>query len=111
MTPGAVGAATRCREADDGAPEAIVLILRGKKNEVAYHAGDTVLEAARRASLAAPYSCEAGNCATCMALVREGAATMRANNALTPDEVADGWVLTCQALPTSRSITIEYEAL
>ncbi len=36
---------------------------------------------------------------------------MRANDALTPDEVADGWILTCQALPTSRSITIEYEAL
>ena len=94
-----------------GPPDQVVLILGGKKNEVAYHAGDTVLETARRASLSAPYSCEAGSCATCMALIREGTATMRVNNALTPDEVEEGWVLTCQALPTSSAITIEYEPL
>ena len=94
-----------------GSPDQVVLILRGKKNEVDYHPGDTVLETARRASLSAPSSCEAGSCATCMALIREGAATMRVNNALTPDEVEEGWVLTCQALPTSSSITIEYEPL
>jgi ferredoxin-NADP reductase len=101
-------------EAEDleaGPPDQVVLILKGKKNEVAYHDGDTVLETARRASLSAPSSCEAGSCATCMALIREGAATMRVNNALTPDEVEEGWVLTCQALPTSPSITIEYEPL
>ena len=46
-----------------------------------------------------------------MALIREGTATMRVNNALTPDEVEEGWVLTCQALPTSSAITIEYEPL
>ena len=96
---------------DAGPPERVVLILRGKKNEIAYHAGDTVLETARRASLPAPYSCEAGSCATCMALIREGTASMRVNNALTPEELEEGWVLTCQALPTSPSITIEYEPL
>ncbi len=92
-------------------PETIVLILKGKKSEIAYHAGDTVLETARRANLPAPYSCEAGNCATCMALVQEGTVTMRANNALDPDEVEEGWVLTCQAQPTSPTLTIEYEPL
>jgi 3-ketosteroid 9alpha-monooxygenase subunit B len=98
--------------ADDGqAPETIVLILRGKHNEVTYHAGDTVLETARRANLPAPYSCEAGSCATCMALVKEGGAIMRTNNALTADEVEEGWVLTCQAVPTGPAIVIEYEPL
>jgi 3-ketosteroid 9alpha-monooxygenase subunit B len=96
---------------DAPAPETIVLILRGKKHEIAYRAGDTVLETARRANVQAPYSCEAGNCATCMALVQEGSVTMRANNALTPEEVEEGWVLTCQSLPTSPSLTIEYEPL
>jgi hypothetical protein len=46
-----------------------------------------------------------------MAFLREGSATMRANDALTADEVADGWVLTCQALPSSPSVTVEYEPL
>ena len=68
-----------------------------------------MLETARRADLPAPYSCEAGNCATCMALVHEGSVTMRVNNALTPDEVEEGWVLTCQSLPTGPSLTVEYE--
>jgi 3-ketosteroid 9alpha-monooxygenase subunit B len=94
-----------------GPTEQVVLILRGKKSEITYHAGDTVLETARRASLPAPYSCEAGSCATCMALIREGTASMRVNNALTSEELAEGWVLTCQALPTSPTITIEYEPL
>ena len=44
-----------------------------------------------------------------MALVREGTATMHVNNALTPEEVAEGWVLTCQAVPTSPSIHVVYE--
>ncbi len=92
-------------------PEAIVIILRGKRNEVPYRPGDTVLETARRAGLPAPSSCEAGNCATCMAFAREGTVTMRVNDALTPEEVDEGWVLTCQSLPTSVSLTIEYEPL
>lgn len=91
-----------------GAPETIVLIVRGKRHELPYRAGDTVLGTARRATLSTPYSCEAGSCATCMALIREGSATMRTNDALEADEVEDGWVLTCQAQPTSRSITIEF---
>ena len=66
---------------------------------------------ARRASLNPPYSCEQGNCATCMALVTDGTVTMRVNNALTPDEVTEGWILTCQSLPTSPTLALEYDDL
>ena len=65
-------------------PETVVIILKGRKHPIAYHAGDTVLETARRGNVPAPSSCEAGSCATCMALVREGSARMRVNNALDP---------------------------
>ncbi|RBM21882.1 oxidoreductase [Prauserella sp. PE36] len=99
------------RAAGPEVPEAVTLILNGKKTTVAYKAGDTVLETARRGGLQPPFSCEAGNCATCMAVLRDGSATMRANNALTEEEVAEGWVLTCQALPQGPgSVTVEYEA-
>jgi len=97
--------------ADAPATEALTLILRRKQHTVPYQVGDTVLESARRNGLQAPYSCEAGNCATCMAVLREGSATMRANNALTPAEVAEGWILTCQAIPVGPAVTIEYEPL
>jgi len=97
---------------DGGEPtEEMTIILKGKSHTTAYNAGDTVLDTARRMGLKPPYSCELGNCASCMALVTQGAATMRRNTALRPDEVAEGWVLTCQARPTGRVVVVEYENL
>ena len=90
-------------------PESVTLILKGKTTTVAYQPGDTVLETARRGGLQPPFSCEAGNCATCMALLREGGATMRANNALTDGELEEGWILTCQSIPHGPTVTVEYE--
>jgi 3-ketosteroid 9alpha-monooxygenase subunit B len=100
-------------EPSDGAdaPTEVTVILEGKSVLVRYQPGDTVLETARRGGLRPPFSCESGNCATCMAFVKEGAADMRVNNALTPDEVDEGWILTCQGLPRGRTVTVEYEAM
>ena len=105
--------ATEPMTASDGAatPENVTVILNGKPSVVSYHSGDTLLDTARRGGLRPPFSCEAGNCATCMAFLREGSVRMRTNNALTPDEVEEGWVLTCQSLPTSPVVTVEYEAM
>ena len=108
MTAG--GASTTGAADGAGQPEVVTVILKGKTTEIGYHAGDTILETTRRGALTAPSSCEAGNCATCMALCKEGSARMRVNNALTPEEVAEGWVLTCQAIPDSPTLTVEYES-
>jgi 3-ketosteroid 9alpha-monooxygenase subunit B len=97
--------------ADAPVPEEVTVTLGGKTVVVRYQRGDTLLETARRGGLRPPFSCEAGNCATCMAFLREGSVRMRANNALTPEEVEEGWVLTCQSLPSGRKVTVEYEAL
>jgi len=67
------------------------------------------LQTARMAGLKAPSSCETGSCGTCIAQVTEGGARMLNNNALTDDEVAEGWVLTCQAMPTAKTVRIIYE--
>jgi ferredoxin-NADP reductase len=93
----------------DVVTETLTIVLKGKTHVLAYTVGDTVLDAARRGGLKPPFSCELGNCASCMALVCEGGARMRANNALTASEVDEGWVLTCQALPTGRVVKVEYE--
>jgi 3-ketosteroid 9alpha-monooxygenase subunit B len=92
-------------------PAEVTIILGGKKAAITYQAGDTVLETARRGGLRPPFSCEAGNCATCMAFLREGSVKMRANNALSDEEVEEGWILTCQSLPFGKIVTVEYEAL
>jgi ferredoxin len=93
----------------DDVPSQVTVILKGQPTETAYQTGDTLLQTARRGGLQPPFSCEAGNCATCMALLHDGTATMRTNNALTPEEVEEGWVLTCQALPHGAKVTVEYE--
>ena len=112
VTPGAPAVPAAPATDGPGVPEAVNLILKGAKTRVAYQAGDTVLDTARRGGLAPPFSCEAGNCATCMALLHEGRVTMRANNALTPEEVDEGWILTCQSVPEGPDdLTVEYESL
>ena len=89
--------------------ETVTIVLDGRAHDVRYQPGETFLETARRAGLRAPFSCESGSCATCMARLEVGEAKMRVNNALMPDEVDEGWVLTCQGLPTSPSATVVYE--
>jgi 3-ketosteroid 9alpha-monooxygenase subunit B len=87
----------------------ITIHLDRKKAEVPSRANETLLESARRAGLSPPFSCEAGNCGTCMARLSEGSATMKVNDALEDDEVEDGYVLTCQAIPDTPSVTVHYE--
>ena len=90
--------------------ETVTIVLNGRAHDVRYQAGETFLETARRAGLRAPFSCESGSCATCMARLEVGEAKMRVNNALMPDEVDEGWVLTCQGLPTSPTAKVVYES-
>lgn len=92
-----------------GQTEEVVIELDRKKTTAGYRAGNTLLQTARIAGLRAPSSCETGSCGTCMARIVSGSARMLNNDALDDDEVAEGWVLTCQSLPTSRTIHVVYE--
>lgn len=106
----AAAAAPTATAAPDTEVSGTVTIHVGrKKATVDRVARETLLESARRAGLAPPFSCEAGNCGTCIAHISEGSATMIVNKALEDDEVADGYVLTCQAVPEGGSITVHYE--
>ena len=91
------------------ATQSIVIRIDRRKHTVGYQPGDTILEAARRAGLSPPFSCQAGNCATCIAHLDEGRVNMRANNALTDEEVEEGWILTCQSVPISREVVVDYD--
>jgi ferredoxin-NADP reductase/fatty acid desaturase len=73
-------------------------------------AGETVLDAALSAGVDAPYACAGGACGTCRAKVVLGTAAMDQNHALDAAEVADGYVLTCQAHPTSEELHLQYDA-
>jgi 3-ketosteroid 9alpha-monooxygenase subunit B len=86
----------------------ITVELDGQTETAEHHPGTTILQMARQMGLRAPSSCEAGSCATCMGKVVEGTVTMRTNNALTPEEVEEGWILTCQSVPTSPTVKVVY---
>lgn len=104
---GAIGSGDE--SSDDAAAAAVLTITVEDRTETTvHHPGTTVLQAARQAGLNPPSSCEAGSCATCMARVEEGSVTMHTNDALTDDEVAEGWILTCQAVPTSSTLSVVY---
>ena len=87
----------------------MTILLDRQKASVARVENETLLESARRAGLSPPFCCEAGNCGTCMARLTEGKATMRVNDALDEEEVAEGYILTCQGVPDTPSVTVEYE--
>ncbi|UGQ12567.1 2Fe-2S iron-sulfur cluster binding domain-containing protein [Yinghuangia sp. ASG 101] len=104
------GPAPRRDEPAAPGPAASLTITLGPRTvRAAYRPGTTVLQAARAAGFRAPASCEAGSCGTCIARVVEGRAAMRNNEVLADDEVAEGWVLTCQAVPTSEHTSVVYE--
>jgi ring-1,2-phenylacetyl-CoA epoxidase subunit PaaE len=71
--------------------------------------GKSLLDAAIDAGMDAPYSCKGGVCTSCMGKLVEGTVTMDANYALTDKEIAAGFVLCCQAHPTSDSVKISWD--
>jgi ferredoxin-NADP reductase len=94
---------------DAQATDEVIIELDRQKTTASYRAGNTLLQTARMAGLRAPSSCETGSCGTCMARIVAGSARMLNNDALDDDEVAEGWVLTCQSLPTSQTVHVVYE--
>jgi ring-1,2-phenylacetyl-CoA epoxidase subunit PaaE len=71
--------------------------------------GKTILDAAIDAGVDAPYSCKGGVCTSCMAKLLEGTVKMDANYALTDKEVASGFILCCQAHPTSDTVKLTWD--
>lgn len=69
----------------------------------------TILDAALKQGIDAPYSCQGGICSSCLARVTAGTAEMSKNSILTDKEIASGLILTCQAHPTSDSIYVDYD--
>ncbi|MCX6140173.1 MAG: 2Fe-2S iron-sulfur cluster-binding protein [Candidatus Kapabacteria bacterium] len=83
--------------------------LYGKEFEFPVEPDETILSAAQRADLDPPYACQIGACCTCRAKLVSGTAMMDEREALSDDEIADGYVLTCQTHPTSDGVFADYD--
>ena len=69
---------------------------------------ETVLDAALRNGVDAPYACMSGTCNSCQASIIEGEVAMEDADALTEDEIASGEILTCCARPTTDILKVKY---
>jgi ring-1,2-phenylacetyl-CoA epoxidase subunit PaaE len=100
------------RSADEptGTGATVTLILDGRESTVTMSADERVLDAALRVRSELPYACRGGVCSTCRARLVEGEVAMAHNYALEPDEIAAGYVLTCQSTPLTDRLVVDYDA-
>jgi ring-1,2-phenylacetyl-CoA epoxidase subunit PaaE len=103
-------AQVRHEEAPAGPGAEVTVLLDGRASTATVPPGTPILDAAQQIRPDLPFACKGGVCGTCRALLTEGEVTMRRNYALEPDEVDAGYVLTCQALPASDQVTVDYDA-
>ena len=85
------------------------LIIDGKRREVPVAEGEAILDAALRAGVDLPFACKGGMCSTCRAKLVEGKAEMEVNYSLEPWELKAGFILTCQARPTTARVVVDYD--
>lgn len=88
----------------------VTVILDGDVYELSLVSdGENILDAATKAGADLPYACKGGVCCTCKAKILEGSARMDVNYALEKDEVEAGYILTCQAHPTSEKLVVSFD--
>jgi ring-1,2-phenylacetyl-CoA epoxidase subunit PaaE len=94
----------------DGLTSEVTVVLDGRTTTVALSRDVPVLDGAQRVRPDLPFACKGGVCGTCRAKVTAGKVDLRRNFALEEDEIAQGFVLTCQSLPVSDTLTVDYDA-
>ena len=94
----------------DAAQARIVVIQDGLKREMDFKVGDpSILDVAIKNGMDLPYSCKGGVCCTCRAKVLEGEVRMDRNFSLEPEDVAAGYVLTCQSHPLTEKVVVSFD--
>jgi ring-1,2-phenylacetyl-CoA epoxidase subunit PaaE len=107
---GQVGAVVHEALPGDAKQARITIVRDGLQREITFTEGQpSILEAASAAGLEVPFSCTSGVCGTCRAKLVEGEVRMERNFALDKNEVAAGFVLTCQAHPLTERVTLSFD--
>ena len=94
----------------EGETSDVTVVLDGLSSTTPMSRGATLLDSAQASRSDLPFACKGGVCGTCRALVREGEVDMRRNYALEQAEVDAGFVLTCQSLPVTDVVTVDFDA-
>lgn len=105
-----VGAIVHQAQPGDAAKARITIIRDGRQREIAFSREQpSILDAASAAGMEVPFSCTSGVCGTCRAKLVEGTVRMERNFALDKKEVAAGFILTCQAHPTTERVVLSFD--
>ena len=105
-----VGAVIHRGHAEDAEQARVTIIRDGLQREIGFHRDQpSILDAARAAGLEVPFSCTSGVCGTCRCRLVEGEVRMERNFALDKKEVAAGFVLACQAHPTTERVVLSFD--
>ncbi|MEY3689764.1 MAG: hypothetical protein RIT37_1326 [Bacteroidota bacterium] len=83
--------------------------LYGRSYDITVNPGETILEAGIRQELDPPYACQIAACCTCRAKLRTGKVHMDSREALTDDEIEEGYILTCQAHPLTDDVLVDFD--
>jgi ring-1,2-phenylacetyl-CoA epoxidase subunit PaaE len=83
--------------------------LDGRTRRVQF-SEENILDSARAAGLPAPFACKAGVCATCRAKLTSGKVEMASRYGLTDEEIEAGYILTCQSVPATEDVSVNYDA-
>jgi ring-1,2-phenylacetyl-CoA epoxidase subunit PaaE len=94
----------------EGPSSQVTIVLDGRSTTLTLPRDVPVLDAAQQVRGDLPFACKGGVCGTCRARVTDGEVEMRRNYALDAHEVAAGYVLTCQTLPLTDQVTVDYDA-
>jgi ring-1,2-phenylacetyl-CoA epoxidase subunit PaaE len=97
-------------DAPTGTGAEVTVVLDGRSTTVTIQPDTPVLDGAQKVRPDLPFACKGGVCGTCRALVTSGEVHMRRNYALEQKELDAGYVLTCQALPVSDAVTVDYDS-
>ncbi len=87
------------------------IIVDGKRRDAPVAEGEAILDAALRAGIDLPFACKGGMCSTCRAKIVEGKVAMELNYSLEPWELEQGFVLTCQAKPTTSHVVVDFDQI
>ena len=106
--PSAAVAAALAQLQTEAAGLTLSITLDGRTRKIEFD-GKNILDSARDAGMPAPFACKAGVCATCRARVVKGKVEMAARYGLTDEEIAAGYVLTCQSVPVGEGVAVDYD--
>jgi ring-1,2-phenylacetyl-CoA epoxidase subunit PaaE len=94
----------------DGDVSAVTIVLDGRTTIAPMSKAQTILDSAVTTRADLPFACRGGVCGTCRARLTDGEVDLRRNYALDDDEIARGFILTCQSYPVTDAVAVDFDA-